>query len=194
MIQKLFFLLFLTFSFCGKTQNLQLNVIPKPQSVELKSGSFTIDENTTLYFEPEFEIAANFLNEFLRNGAGFQLKSTSKNKASIVIEKDDSQPKEGYLLDISESKIIIKSADSSGAFYAMQTLRQLLPAELEQKKSKQNPSFLLPQLTISDFPKFQYRGMHLDCARHFFDVEFVKKYIANLALLKNEQIPLAPYR
>lgn len=184
MIQKLFFLLFLTISFCVKSQNPDLNLIPKPQSVELKSGTFKIDKNTTVYSEPEFEIAGNFLNDFLQNGARFQLKNASKSDAKIVFEKDNSQPSEGYFLDISDSKITIKSADSSGAFYAIQTLRQLLPAELEGPLTPEGGTITLPHLTISDFPKFQYRGMHLDCARHFFDVEFVKKYIANLAMLK----------
>jgi hexosaminidase len=154
----------------------------------LKTGTFKINKNTTIYFEPEFEIAGNFLNEFLQKGAGFQLKNASKNNAKIVFEKDSSQTTEGYFLNISESKITIKSADSSGAFYAVQTLRQLLPAELESpltpERGNGDKTVSFPQLTISDFPKFQYRGMHLDCARHFFDIEFVKKYIANLALLK----------
>ena len=166
------------------SQSDEISLIPKPQSIELKKGNFKIDKNTTIYFEPEFEIAVNFLNDFLQNGAGFRLKNTSKKDAKIVIEKDSSQPSEGYFLDISDSKIIIKSNDASGAFYAIQTLRQLLPPELEGKNSAKKQSLLLPQLTIMDFPKFQYRGMHLDVSRHFFDKEFVKKYITNLAMLK----------
>src|SRR5690606_21450419 len=188
MIQKLLFFLFFTISVCGKAQNSELNLIPKPQFLQMKTGTFNIDKSTTIYFEPEFEIAGNFLNDFLQNGAGFQLKNASKSDAKIVIEKDGSQPSEGYFLDISNSKITIKAADSGGAFYAIQTLRQIFPAALESpltpKEGIRSEALLLPQMTISDFPKFQYRGMHLDCARHFFDVEFVKKYIANLALLK----------
>ncbi len=171
-------------SFGMFSQGDPITLIPKPQSIELKSGIFKFDEATTIYFEPEFEIAGNFLNEFLKNGTGFQLKNTLKKNAKIVIEKDASQPAEGYWLDISDSKISIKASDKSGAFYAVQTLRQLLPIALEQKKSKEDTGFIIPQVTISDFPKFPYRGMHLDCARHFFDKEFIKKYIANLALLK----------
>lgn len=180
MIQRLIFLLLLTISFNVKAQDLELNLIPKPQSIELKKGTFKIDQNTTLYFESEFEIAGNFLNDFLQNGAGFQLKKTSEKEANIVFVKDVSQPSEGYFLDISDSKISIKASDASGAFYAVQTLRQLLPSPLTPKGG----TVALPQLNISDYPKFPYRGMHLDCARHFFDKEFVKKYIANLALLK----------
>ncbi|MEH6764322.1 MAG: family 20 glycosylhydrolase [Aequorivita antarctica] len=175
--------IFCSISFCIFSQN-ETALIPKPQSIQLKSGNFNFDETTTIYFEPEFEIAGNFLNEFFLNGAGFQLKNTLKDDAEIVIKKDASQAAEGYWLDISDSKISIKASDKSGAFYAVQTLRQLLPIALEQKQSKENTGFILPQVTISDFPKFVYRGMHLDCARHFFDKEFIKKYIANLALLK----------
>jgi hexosaminidase len=166
------------------SQSDQITLIPKPQSLELKKGTFKIDENITLYFEPEFEIAGNFLNDFLQNGAGFQLKKTSEKEADLIFKKDVSQPSEGYILEISNSKITIKASDASGAFYAVQTLRQLLPPQAEAKNPTKEQSFSIPQLTITDYPKFQYRGMHLDCARHFFDKEFVKKYIANLALLK----------
>ncbi|MEZ4881833.1 MAG: beta-N-acetylhexosaminidase [Flavobacteriaceae bacterium] len=175
------FLLYAIFiiSFGMFAQN-EIALIPKPQSLELKNGTFKIDKNTTIYFEPEFEIAGNFLNDFLQKGAGFSLKKTSEKEANIVFVKDASQPSEGYFLDVSDSKIVIKTSDASGAFYAVQTLRQLLPSPL----TPEGGTVALSQLTITDFPKFQYRGMHLDCARHFFDVEFVKKYIANLALLK----------
>lgn len=158
----------------------EIALIPKPQSLELKKGTFKIDKNTTIYFEPEFEIAGNFLNDFLQKGAGFSLKKTSEKEANIVFVKDAPQPSEGYFLDVSDSKIVIKTSDASGAFYAVQTLRQLLPSPL----TPEGGTVALSQLTITDFPKFQYRSMHLDCARHFFDKEFVKKYIANLALLK----------
>ena len=80
MIQRLIFLLLLTISFNVKAQDLELNLIPKPQSIELKKGTFKIDQNTTLYFESEFEIAGNFLNDFLQNGAGFQLKKLQKKR------------------------------------------------------------------------------------------------------------------
>src|SRR5690606_28359954 len=177
MIQKLLCLLLLTISLCGKAQNSEFNLIPKPQSVELKTGTIKIDKNTTIYFEPEFDIAGNFLNDFLQNGTGFQLKNASKSDAKIVIEKDGSQPSEGYFLDISNSNITIKAADTGGAFYAIQTLRQLFPAALESpltpKEGIRSEAPLLPQMTIPDIPKFQYRGMHLACARHCFDVEFV---------------------
>ncbi|QAA82412.1 beta-N-acetylhexosaminidase [Aequorivita sp. H23M31] len=184
---RTYFLLILSvFCISGFSQTSEIVLIPKPQQMEIHNGTFTIDKNTSFYFEPQFEIAGNFFNEFLQKGAGFKLPSKSKKKAQIIIEKDGNQPSEGYFLDISDSKINIKASDASGAFYAIQTLRQLLPTSLERPLSagEENSTLSVPQLTITDFPKFQYRGMHLDVARHFFDKEFVKKYIANLAMLK----------
>lgn len=193
-MRNLSILILSIFCFSGYSQTQEVVLIPKPQQMEIHSGDFTIDKNTSFFFEPEFKIAGDFFQEFLQNGAGFQLPKKSKNKAQVVIEKDSNQPSEGYFLDISESKIIIKASDASGAFYAVQTLRQLLPSEMERpaeassgqalSSKGERISLSIPQLTITDFPKFQYRGMHLDVARHFFDKEFVMKYIANLAMLK----------
>jgi hexosaminidase len=181
-------LLLLCFIGCKPPQKdfseTDLHLIPKPQSLELKKGSFTLDKNTTLFCESEFKIASDFLQNYLNRGLGFSLKNQSKSDANFIIVKDSSQPKEGYSLVISEKQISVKASDASGAFYGIQTLRQLLPAELERINSTPNQSIQLPQLSISDAPKFQYRGMHLDVGRHFFPKEFIKEYIANLALLK----------
>jgi hexosaminidase len=182
------FLLLLCFFGCKPPQkdfsDTDLHLIPKPQSLKLKKGSFTLDKNTTLFCASEFEIASDFLQNYLNSGLGFSLQNQSKADANIIIVKDSSQPKEGYGLEISENQITIKASDASGAFYGIQTVRQLLPPELEGSNLTPNQSIQLPQLSISDAPKFQYRGMHLDVGRHFFPKKFIKKYIANLALLK----------
>jgi hexosaminidase len=188
-INSILVLLFLfNFNSCKKNQedlsSFDIHLIPKPHQMELGKGNFTINELTTLYCDSGFEIASHFLKEYLQNGAGLLLDSAKKEVASIQILKDSAQPKEGYILDISEKHIVIKASDAGGAFYGIQTLRQLLPASLEGINSMENQTFVLPQFTISDAPKFQYRGMHLDVGRHFFPKEFIKKYIASMALLK----------
>ena len=154
------------FCFSAHSQTPEVVLIPKPQQMKIHNGSFNIDKNTSFFFEPEFEIAGNFFQDFLQNSVGFQLTKKSKDKAQILIEKDGSQPAEGYSLDISDSNIKIKASDASGAFYAIQTLRQLLPPELElpltptstssaQRKGEiKDKAISLPQLTITDFPKF----------------------------------------
>lgn len=171
----------------ASSQIPQVVLIPKPQQMEIHNGNFFLNKNSSLYYEPEFAVAGNFFQDYLENGAGFQLPKKPKTQAHILIEKDEKQPAEGYSLNISDSRITIKASDASGAFYAIQTLRQLLPVEMEKQNNGENidnKKLVLPQLSITDFPRFKYRGMHLDVGRHFFDKEFVKKYIANLALLK----------
>jgi hexosaminidase len=187
----IYFLLFvgiILFSGCQSPEVVNLEqfppLIPKPQQLEIKKGVFKITENTTLFFEKEFTIAGEFLVNYIQNGSTFLLKNTSEEKATIIIKKADSLPSEGYTLSVSNSDIIIKAKDASGAFYAIQTLRQLMPILLEKQKGFQQEYFSIPQVYIKDAPKFRYRGMHLDVGRHFFPKEFIKEYIANLAMLK----------
>jgi hexosaminidase len=168
----------------SKTLEFSPSIIPKPRQMDVIEGSFAFNKNTTIFVENEFKIAEDFLQNYLQKGAGLALNKAAKNKATIVFEKDPSQPNEGYLLDVSEYKIIVKAADAGGAFYAVQTLRQLLPVDLERNNSVPDQEFLVPIVQITDAPKFKYRGMHLDVGRHFFDKEFIKEYIANLSMLK----------
>ncbi|MBV1924532.1 MAG: beta-N-acetylhexosaminidase, partial [Flavobacteriaceae bacterium] len=172
---------------CTKEKEVSISdlaLIPKPQSVEIQKGNFELDKSSTFYSDKEFEIASDFFQNFLKKGAGIQLENTSKNEASIVVEKDESQKSEGYSLVVSEKKITIKASDASGAFYGIQTLRQLLPSSFEGSKKTIRFPILVQNVNIKDAPKFKYRGMHLDVGRHFFPKEFIKKYIASMALLK----------
>ena len=163
---------------------LPTTILPKPQQMKLLEGTFIFQQNTKIFADPSFEIAVDFLRNHIQKGAGLDLLDSPKEGAAIVFELDASQPSEGYALDISEEKITIKASDGSGAFYAAQTLRQLLPVTLERVNSMPEKSISIRQVQIVDAPKFKYRGMHLDVARHFFDKEFVKEYIANLSMLK----------
>lgn len=163
---------------------VDIQLIPKPQKLNLGKGNFTINKNTTIFCETEFNIASQFLSGFLQNGANLTIETVPKSEAIIIIEVDITIPEEGYTIDISDKNIIIRASGAGGAFYGVQTLRQLMPPSLERTNSDHNQKITLPQLTISDAPKFKYRGMHLDVGRHFFPKEFIKEYIANLALFK----------
>jgi len=93
----------------------------------------------------------------------------------IVRQNDRKLAPEAYVLDVTKNKIRIKSSSEAGYFYAMQTIKQMLPVEGEQ---------ILPCAHIEDYPAFAYRGLHLDCSRHFFSVDEVKKYIDIMAMYK----------
>ena len=122
---------FMLFSGCQSPKVADLvpfpSLIPKPQQLEIKKGVFKITESTTVFFEEKFTVAGEFLVNYIQNGSAILLKNTSEEKATIVIKKEDSLPSEGYALSVSDSDIIIKAKDASGAFYAIQTLRQLMP-------------------------------------------------------------------
>ena len=191
-MQKLIYSLLLVgfalFLGCKSTEvkNLDLvpPLIPKPQQLEIKKGNFKITENSSVFFEREFTIAGEFLVNYIQNGSSFLMKNTSEETATIAIKKDSTLPLEGYTLSVYDLGIIIKAKDASGAFYAIQTLRQLMPISLEKQKGFQEKEFYISKVYIKDAPTFKYRGMHLDVGRHFFSKEFVKEYIANLAMLK----------
>jgi hexosaminidase len=175
------------FNCCDKPEEVieySPSIIPKPVQMKVLDGNFTLDKNTTIFAKDEFKIAVDFLRNYLKKGAGLALDKVAKNKATILFEKDSSQAFEGYSLTVSDKKIIVKAADAGGAFYAVQTLRQLLPVDLERINSVPQREIPVPIVQITDAPKFKYRGMHLDVGRHFFNKEFIKVYIANLAMLK----------
>ncbi len=163
-------------------------IIPKPVSLEMHSGNFNLNSKTTVITNKSAEHVADMLNVYLKKLYGFTLPikniSPSKNiKNAIILAllKPDERKKDEYNLSVKASEINISGISNEALFYGVQTLLQLLPPE---KPTDGNVSFEIPQLVINDYPRFQYRGMHLDVGRHFFDVDFVKKYIDLLAYQK----------
>ncbi|MFD2552092.1 beta-N-acetylhexosaminidase [Bizionia sediminis] len=155
-------------------------IIPIPEQQVFEDGYFTITNQTGIQFDKEFEIAGNFLKDYIHTGSGLALGSGT----DIRFTKEPAlDTEEAYSLEISATAIEIKAATAQGAFYAVQSLRQLMPAELEDG-SYLDKAITISNTRIKDRPVFSYRGMHLDVARHMFPVSFIKKYIDALALLK----------
>jgi hexosaminidase len=164
----------------------QVNIIPKPVSVEISKGNFVLSKNTVLLLTDEGEQnTANFFNDYLKRIYGFSLnvaKSATANYIRFGTNKFIQPGVEGkYRMLISPATVSIEGDTYQGTFYGMQTLIQLLPVP-GSKSATQKIS--LPTLAIEDYPRFSYRGLHLDVARHFMPVDFVKKYIDYLALHK----------
>lgn len=164
----------------------EINIIPKPTKVEPQPGNFIITPATAIVLaETGMEKSARFLNDYLQKFYGFHLPvlkssgSQKNNKNNIVldIEMIDHPIPGAYTMIVTPNGIEIGGAGSIGTFYAVQSLIQLLP--MEKKKSLN-----VPCVSIDDKPRFAYRGMHLDVGRHFFPVEFVKKYIDFIAMYK----------
>lgn len=166
----------------------QVSIIPQPVSFKVVPGKFVITKKTTIAAKDEEDSRiADLLNEYLWQIYGFKLdidKQESKNYIRFTTKKFIKAPdKDAYTLRVSGNGVSIEGDTYAGTFYGMQTLIQLLPAD-NSKIKIQNSKINIPYISIEDYPRFAYRGMHLDVARHFFPLSFVKKYIDYLALHK----------
>jgi hexosaminidase len=182
MIKKeIFFILCLA---CSLRLMSQVSVIPKPVTTVLPStaGQFVITSATPVILEGSgTENSFNFLNEYLQQVYGFTLKSGARQNSAgsirLNFERLDNKIAGAYRMQVDKGGVVIGGDNEAGVFYGIQTLIQLLPVE---KKSV----LAIPFVTINDHPRFQYRGLMLDVCRHFFPVNFVKKYIDYIALHK----------
>ena len=114
---------------------------------------------------------------------GLKYQGNDSESGDIVLKIDGSiEEEEGYSVSVTYDKIVVSGKTSTGVFYGIQTLRQLMPSSIES--SSTSTEITSPAVTIHDSPRFGYRGMHLDVARHFFPVDFVKKYIDLIAMHK----------
>lgn len=160
------------------------NVVPLPKSVVMAKGlPFNLTNATTIVYEgtnPEMKRNARFLSEYIQQASGIKtavLDKRDKKAAAIVLTID---PKvtgaEAYRLSVNNKQVTIAASTPAGVFYGIQTLRKSLPVQTTGE------AITLPAVTVADAPRFGYRGMMLDCARHFFPLSFVKKFIDILAL------------
>ena len=160
------------------------NVVPFPQSIELQKGkAFVLNEGTPIVYvgtDTKMKQNADFLAEYINQLTHLKLNVTTskqKNVAAIVLAIDPKiNGEEAYSLTVSNKGIKIAGKTAAGVFYGIQTLRKSLPV-LDNAEA-----ITLPATVISDAPRFGYRGMMLDCGRHFWPVPFVKKFIDILAL------------
>lgn len=170
------------FFYCKNTEIslIQPKIIPIPSTETVSNGQFVLNNSTGISYDNGFKVSARFLKSFIEDGSSIGLQEN--NRISFI--KDSTiNNLEGYKLIISPNKIEIKANSDQGAFYAVQSLRQLLPPEFENGSYAKN-EVSLPCVSIEDEPRFKYRGMHLDVGRHMFPVDFIKKYIDAIAMLK----------
>ena len=157
---------------------VQPNIIPKPNSQEVIPEIFTLSNATSIQFESELSQVATYFQSYIKALSNIELKTDNqRNTINFTIDKSI-QNEEGYRLSIDTNNITIKSAGPKGAFYGVQSLIQLLPISSDAEEIQ------IQGIQIEDEPRFVYRGMHLDVARHFFSVDFIKRYLDLMALLK----------
>jgi hexosaminidase len=179
------------FAVSGMAQNLPL--IPYPAQLTKGQGEFLIKPNTLIVNRAgrRFINEIDQLNELLKKGFGKKLVVAANKAAaqSFVIAYDASiRQAEGYQLLITPKQVKLSAKDGAGMFRAVQTIRQLLPAALETGLLKAR--LTLPAVRIADAPAYGWRGMHLDVSRHFFSINYLKRYIDRLALYKMNKLHL----
>lgn len=173
------------------------SIVPQPQSVIPAKGSFKA-AGTPIKCDPAidartFELIHSFAAEL--SLAGGRTCTTSRpvgiisaiNDGTVkgmVFVMDNSLKPESYSLDIKPKAAVVRASDYNGFFYAIQTMKQLLPASIYGPTPDPEHKFILPCGTVRDTPRFSYRGMHLDCGRHFWSVDEVKKYLKAMSMYK----------
>ncbi|MBL7708879.1 MAG: beta-N-acetylhexosaminidase, partial [Chitinophagaceae bacterium] len=180
-MKELIFLL-LGFPFSGFAQQ-PVNIIPQPVSIQYQQGNFILSGNTSIQYnvqQKDIKFAIEYLNAQLKSSIGIALPVNVPRPTTIQlsIEKIAAIGDEGYKMEILPQKITVKANSKAGIVYGIQSLLQLFPLGNTSTK------FEISCLSITDYPRFKYRGMHLDVGRHFYPVSFVKKYIDFMATYK----------
>jgi len=166
------------------------SVIPQPVSIRNLEGYFTITSSTQVVAEEEAAAEALKLIDALAPAMGFRLELAACSKPQdnvIQLELDSQLPRigdEGYTLRVTRENILIRARRPAGLFYGIQTLRQLLPPSIFSKAKAEGVTWRLPCVRITDYPRFKWRGLLVDPARHFIPKPALLRFINTMALHK----------
>lgn len=159
-------------------------LIPQPESVAWTTGAFRLTADTAVQADNPQHPAVALLLERLRRVTGYALPVASTGQIRWQIDPSADLGDEGYQLVADPDAVSVVVSNPGGWFWAAQTMRQLLPEAVEAGRQVAGAAWDIPAVRIVDGPRFCWRGGHLDVARHFFDVDYVKRYIDRLALHK----------
>ena len=167
-------------SFSKVIPEANYEIIPLPQEIKPTSGVFVLNSKTLIVYpksNKKMEQNADFLIQYIHQATGYKLKKSTKYSPNSIILKVglSTDHVEAYQLKVYTQHITITGASEAGVFYGIQTLRKSIPIS-----NKSDISF--PGVEINDYPRFAYRGAHLDVSRHFFSADSIKRFIDMLAL------------
>jgi len=166
-------------------------IVPAPVKVTPRPGTaYTLTANARIQTQPgsaDARKVGEYAAELLRPATGYRLPVSSgvtpRGVTLLLVGADHRVGKEGYQLDVTPWGVVIRARAAAGLFAGVQTLRQLLPAQIESK-SRQSGPWTVPGGSVLDYPRFGHRGAMLDVARHFFAVDEVKRYVDQIAAYK----------
>ncbi|TDO98469.1 family 20 glycosylhydrolase [Flavobacterium sp. 245] len=180
-MKKNIFLFILFCCFIGKAQNASQNttIIPAPNSYKATGDSISLNGKIKVVFENNKYSAKELkTGQIFEDAINANVLAKKSSIEVLFITKSPSTSKESYKISISSKKIIVTGSEE-GLFYAVQSLLQLLPNKPSDKKE-----IKLPCTTIEDAPRYAYRGLHLDVCRHFFSIDVIKDFIAQMSSYK----------
>ena len=171
-----------------------IQIIPQPSSVKVLKGSFNA-AGKSFFCDPKFgELAKLNIDRFANRLSlvSGKMSTTSVGVANMnfvpnegfVFIKDANIALEGYELLVTKKSVVVKASDENGVIYAIETIKQLLPTDIYGKEQAKDVKYSIPCVDIKDAPRFAYRGMLLDCARHYFSVQEIKRFLDMLAVHK----------
>ncbi|TWR31260.1 family 20 glycosylhydrolase [Mucilaginibacter pallidiroseus] len=187
MYKKIIPLLFCALTISSVTLKAQdtdpyMGIVPAPVSVKKTQGQFVLSQQTIVQADTPNNKAVQFFSRYLADNlaynkqVGLRNANAGSNTIQFTSAGTENLPAEGYRLTITPQQIIV-AGKGAGLFYGMQTLLQLMPLE-------RGATAKIPTAVIEDYPRFGYRGLMLDVCRHFYSVEFVKRYIDLIAAYK----------
>ena len=169
---------------CSKeVTRTDIGIIPQPASVEIYEGTFNA-AGAAFEADALCETVLNAISTFENNLVAASGAASGTSGSKFVFKADQSLGEEEYTIEVSAKKAVVKASGLNGFVYALESIKQLLPAEIYTGAPSAATCWCLPCLKIQDEPRFGYRGMHLDVSRHFFDANEVKKYIDIMAIHK----------
>ncbi|WP_439581653.1 family 20 glycosylhydrolase [Dyadobacter bucti] len=180
--------------YAQKTSQIKsdISLLPKPSFLAAGKGNFKLNPNTRiLVSEKNSGVLKNaaLLKKLTGSVQPIEDSKTASDNAIFLKYDKAIGGEEAYGIDVSPRNIVISYSNSKGIFNAIQTLRQLMPVEIEQKENSP-ASVSIPVVTIKDSPRFEWRGVTVDVARHFYPVSFLKKFIETMALYKLNKLQL----
>jgi hexosaminidase len=175
-----------------------ISVIPKPVSVEPGKGFFILKPGFVIAADGESSRVGGYLAAFFSPALGTEPIVAAYNKkkkytGAIILKIDKNKMKlgdEGYELNVRPDNITVTAESQAGLFHGVQTLRQLLPPQIESREKVTGVEWKVPCVKITDYPRFQWRGLMLDTGRHFFPKDFVLKYIDLMSMYKLNRLHL----
>ena len=181
---------------CAKQEKV-LNLVPYPQEVVINSGSFKVagaafncdpsvdarSQEAIRKFTVRLSQTSGKISTFT-TPVGLAASADAGKIKGFVFTKDNSLASGEYSIEVGSKAVRVKTSDFYGTLYAIETLKQLMPVAVYGSKADESANWHIPCVSIKDAPRFGYRGMHMDCSRHFWSVDEVKKYIDVMAMYK----------